>query len=149
MHAPRMPDSFRNGSPRVRRLFPNFREVEQAYYRKTGIFPIMHTVVIRTEIYRQNRWLAESLYKAFVQAKALCAEAIYNATALPYMLPWMIDEVEQTRRVMGADYWAYGLEPNRPTLAALTQYAHEQGLTPTALAVDDLFASPTLDEYKI
>jgi 4,5-dihydroxyphthalate decarboxylase len=149
MHAPRMPDSFRQGSPRVRRLFPNFREVEQAYYRKTGIFPIMHTVVIRTEIYRANRWLAESLYKAFLRSKAIAANAIYNTTALPYMLPWMIDEVEQVRSVMGDDHWAYGLEPNRATLAALTQYAHEQGLTPRQVALDELFASSTLDEFKI
>jgi 4,5-dihydroxyphthalate decarboxylase len=144
-----MPDSFRNGSPNVRRLFPNFREVEQEYYRKTGIFPIMHTVVIRTEIYRENRWLAETLYKAFVRAKAITSERIYNATALPYMLPWMIDEVEQTRHVMGHDYWAYGLEANRATLGALTQYAHEQGLTARQVPLDDLFASPTLDEFKI
>jgi 4,5-dihydroxyphthalate decarboxylase len=149
MHAPRMPDSFRRGSPRVRRLFPDFRAVEQEYFRKTGIFPIMHTVVIRTEIYRANRWLAESLFKAFVRAKALCAASLYNTTALPYMLPWMIDELEQTRQVMGADYWGYGLDSNRPTLAALTQYAHEQGLTPQQVPLDDLFATSTLEEFKI
>ena len=84
-----------------------------------------------------------------MRAKALCADSLYNTTALPYMLPWMIDELEQTRQVMGADYWAYGLDSNRATLAALTQYAHEQGLTPQQVALDDLFASSTLDEFKI
>src|SRR3954464_2717517 len=114
MHAPRMPDSFRRGSPRVRRLFPDFRTVEQEYFRTTGIFPIMHTVVIRTEIYRANRWLGVYLFKAVVRARALRADSLYMGAALPYMLPWMIPELEQTRQAMGADCCAHGLRSNPP-----------------------------------
>ena len=149
MHAPRMPNSVATGSPRVRRLFPDFRAVEQDYFSRTGLFPIMHTVVLRREVYDQNRWLAEALYKAFVRAKELCAQAIYNTAALAYMLPWMIEEVEVTRRVMGLDYWAYGLEANRHTLEAFVQYAHEQGLVPERLPLESLFAAPTLEAFKI
>ena len=146
---PRMPNAFRDGSPSVRRLFPDFRAVEQDYFQRTGIFPIMHTIVLRRELFDENRWVAESLYKAFVQAKDLCAAAMYNTAALPYMLPWMIEELEEARRVIGVDYWAYGLEANRRPLEALTQYAHEQGLTPEHLPLEHLFAAPTLEEFKI
>ncbi|HZU05036.1 MAG TPA: ABC transporter substrate-binding protein [Chloroflexota bacterium] len=149
LHAPRLPKAFAAGSPRVRRLFPNFREVEQEYFRRTGIFPIMHTVVLRREVYAANRWVAESLFKAFVRAKELCAAAMYDTVALSYMLPWMIDEIEQARQLMGHDYWPYGLEANRRPLEALTLYAYEQGLTPERLPLEPLFAAPTLEEFKI
>jgi 4,5-dihydroxyphthalate decarboxylase len=133
----------------VRRLFPNFRQVEQEYYQRTGIFPIMHTIVIRRDIFDANRWLAESLFKAFCRAKEVCAAAMYNTAALPYMLPWMIEDLEEARRVIGEDYWAYGLEANRRPLGALLQYAHEQGLTPEPLSLESLFAAPTLQEFKV
>ena len=146
---PRMPRAFAQGSPNVQRLFPNFREVEQEYYQRTGIFPIMHTIVLRRDLFDANRWLAESLYKAFCRAKDVCAAAMYNTAALPYMLPWMIEDLEEARRVIGADYWAYGLEANRRPLGALVQYAHEQGLTPEPLPLESLFATPTLQEFKV
>jgi 4,5-dihydroxyphthalate decarboxylase len=146
---PRMPNAFVQGSPRVRRLFSNFRAVEQDYYRRTGIFPIMHSIVLRRDVYESNRWLAESLYKALVRAKEVYVADVYHAQALAYMLPWLLDEIEQTRGLMGDDYWAYGLEPNRRTLEAFTQYAHEQGLTPERMPIESLFAAPTLEEFKI
>jgi 4,5-dihydroxyphthalate decarboxylase len=146
---PRMPRAFAQGSPNVRRLFPNFRQVEQEYYQRTGIFPVMHTIVIRRDIYEANRWVAESLFKAFCRAKDVCAAAMYNTAALPYMLPWMIEDLEEARRVIGEDYWAYGLEANRRPLGALLQYAQEQGLTPEPLSLESLFASPTLQEFKV
>ncbi len=146
---PRMPRAFAEGSPAVRRLFPNFRAVEQEYFERTGIFPIMHTIVLRTEVYEANRWVAESLYKACVRAKAICAEAMYHAEALKYMLPWLLDDIEEARRVIGPDYWSYGLDANRRPLGALAQYAHEQGLTPEPLPLESLFASSTLEEFKV
>ncbi len=147
---PRTPNAYLQGSPNVRRLFPNYRQVEQEYFRRTGIFPIMHTIVLRREVYEANRWVAESLFKAFVQAKEACLRALtQNTAALPYMLPWMYDDLEEAQRVMGADYWPYGVEANRKPLDALIQYAHEQGLTPTPLPLEALFAAPTLDEFKV
>ncbi|HLI28218.1 MAG TPA: ABC transporter substrate-binding protein [Chloroflexota bacterium] len=149
VHAPRMPNCFARRSPRVRRLFPDFRAAEAEYYRRTRIFPIMHTIVIRREVYRANPWVAESLYKAFAEAKARCMAALYNTAALPYMLPWMIEEFEAARELMGDDYWAYGWEPNRHVLEAFTQYAYEQGLTPERLPPETLFAPSTLQTYKV
>jgi 4,5-dihydroxyphthalate decarboxylase len=146
---PRMPIAFVQGSSCVRRLFPNFRAVEQDYFRRTGIFPIMHSIVLRRDVYEANRWVAESLYKALVRAKEVCVADLYHAQALAYMLPWLLDEIEQTRSLMGDDYWAYGLEPNRRTLEAFTQYAEEQGLTPERIPIESLFAPPTIEEFKI
>jgi len=147
---PRMPRAFVEGAPSVRRLFPNYREVEQDYFRRTGLFPIMHTIVLRTDVFEANRWLAESLFKAFVRAKEACAAAMtYNTAALPYMLPWMMAELEESRRTMGTDYWPYGLEANRLPLTAFGQYAAEQGLTTEQLPLETLFAAPTLEEFKV
>jgi 4,5-dihydroxyphthalate decarboxylase len=147
---PRMPRAFVEGSPNVRRLFPDYRAVEQDYFRRTGLFPIMHAIVLRTAVFEANRWLAESLFKAFVRAKDACANAMtLNTAALPYMLPWMMDEMEETRRIMGKDYWPYGLEANRLPLTTFGHYAVEQGLTSQALPLESLFAAPTLEEFKV
>ncbi len=145
----RAPSAFLKGSPHVARLFPNYKEVEQAYYRKTGIFPIMHTVVIKKTLYQRHPWIARSLYRAFEQARTLAYQGLYDMTALPVMLPWLIAEIEAERAFFGEDFWPYGVERNRHTLDTFAQYAYEQGLTPQKLAVDSLFAPNTLDETKV
>jgi 4,5-dihydroxyphthalate decarboxylase len=145
----RAPSSFVKGSPNVARLFPNFKEVEQAYFRKTGIFPIMHMVGMKRHIYERHPWVARSLYRAFSEARQRVYESLYDTSALRVMLPWLIAEVEETRAVFGGDCWPYGLEPNRPTLEALTQYAYEQGLTQRRLEIEGLFAPNTLDEVIV
>jgi 4,5-dihydroxyphthalate decarboxylase len=149
VHAPRMPRALVSASSSVRRLFQDYRAVEQDYFGRTGIFPIMHTLVIRREIFETNRWLAESLFKAFVRAKESCLAELENPAALPYMLPWMMQDMEEARAVMGLDYWPYGMEANRRPLEAFTEYAHEQGLTPERFALEQLFAASTLEEFKI
>jgi 4,5-dihydroxyphthalate decarboxylase len=140
-----LPSPFLRGSPMVRRLFPNFKQVEQDYFRGTGIFPIMHTIVIRAEVYERNPWIARSLYKAFSAARDHAYREAYEAGALTLTLPWLIDAVEETRAVMGNDYWPYGIASSRPTLEALTQYLVDQGLAPRRVAVEELFAPNTLD----
>lgn len=145
----RMPSCFLRGSSQVRRLFQDFRTVEQDYYRRTGIFPIMHTVVLRRELYQAHPWVARSLYKAFSQAKELCQEAMYSTSVLRYSLPWLVAEIEEAKELFGADWWPYGVEPNRHTVATLIQYAQEQGLIDRPLALDDLFAPTTFDEFKV
>ena len=131
-------------NPNVARLFPNYREVEQDYYRRTKIFPIMHSVAIKREIYEANPWVAKSLYDAFVESKNICQKAIEaNTGALLYMLPWTVAEYESTLEVMGNDYWAFGVEGSRPTLEALTRYAYEQGLATRKFSVDEMFAKET------
>jgi 4,5-dihydroxyphthalate decarboxylase len=134
-----IPKSFLSGAPRVTRLFPNFKEVEQDYYRRTRIFPIMHTVVLREDIFRAHPWAAKSLYRAFCEARDLAVDGLYDTDALRVALPWLIDHVEETWRVFGKDFWAYGLEPNRPTFAAVGRYVHEQGLSPRVVSADELF----------
>ena len=149
MIAPRMPRPFAEGSPAVRRLFPNFREVEEDYFRRTGIFPIMHFVAIREDVYQANRWVAESLYKAFCEAKAQALDMLFEPNALAVSLPWLVPEAEREREVFGPDLWPHGVEANRKTLEAMVTYHVEQGLIPTAIPVEELFAEPTLVEFTI
>jgi 4,5-dihydroxyphthalate decarboxylase len=135
-----IPSLFLAGSPRIARLFPNFKEVERDYYRRTGIFPIMHTVVLRDDVYQEHPWAARSIYQAFRAAKNLAVEGLYDTDALQLALPWLLDHVEEAWRVFGKDFWSYGLEPNRPTLAAIGRYVHEQGLSPRVVTPEELFA---------
>jgi 4,5-dihydroxyphthalate decarboxylase len=135
-----IPSLFRQGSPRIARLFPSFKPVEQDYYRRTGIFPIMHTVVLREDVHQAHPWAARSIYQAFRAAKDLAVEGLYDSDALRLSLPWLLHHVEEARRALGEDFWSYGLEANRPTLAALGQFVHEQGLSPRVVSPDELFA---------
>ncbi len=144
-----MPSPFVRRSPKVRRLIPNFREVEKDYYRRTKIFPIMHTVALREEFYEKNPWVAQSLYKAFAESKRICQESMYEFSALKYMLAWSIAEMEEERELFGEEPWPYGLEANRHVLETLVQYAHEQGLLKSRLDLKSLFAPSTLNEFKI
>ena len=144
-----MPSPFVRRSPKVARLFPDFRSVEEDYFRKTGIFPIMHTVVFREDVYERHPWVAQNLYKAFCESKRLCAESMYEYSALKYMLAWSIEQMEKEKDLMGPDPWSYGLEPNRHILETLVGYAHEQGLIKQRLEVDSLFAPSTLNEFKV
>ncbi len=144
-----VPSPFVRRSPNVKRLFPNFREVEKDYYRRTKIFPIMHTVALREELYEKYPWVAQSLCKAFSEAKRVCEETMYKYSALKYMLAWSIAEMEEERETLGDDAWPYGLDTNRHVLETLVRYAHEQGLIKKRLDLDSLFAPNTLEEFKI
>lgn len=149
LYTARMPSSFHVGGGKVRRLFEDFVPVEQAYFRRTGIFPIMHTVVIRRDIYEQNRWVAQSLYKAFCQAQQETYRDLYETAALKVMLPWLTAHVEEARREMGDDFWPYGFERNKATLATFLRYSFEQGLSKHLLQAEQLFAPETLESFKI
>jgi 4,5-dihydroxyphthalate decarboxylase len=145
----RSPACFAKGEPHIRRLWPDFRSAEKEYYQQTGIFPIMHTVVIRRDILERNPWVALSLYKAFCAAKDICIQEMMNTSFLRYTIPWYFPEVEETIRLMGQDFWPYGVDPNRKVLETLVRYAYEQGLTPTVLDIDGMFAANTLKLFKI
>ena len=134
---------------RVRRLFPDYRAVEAEYFRRTGIFPIMHTVAIRRELLDRHPWVARSLYDAFCAAKAHALAQLGESAALTVSLPWLLAELEATRTLMGDDYWSYGVEPNRVALEALARYSHAQGLAARLVRIEELFAPSTLDEYRI
>jgi len=136
------PRSSAGGAPLIRRLFPNPREAEAEYYRRTGIFPIMHVVVIRRAIYDRNPWLATSLTKAFQAAKEQAYDRFGESL---YPLPWLNLDLEYARQVLGHDIYPYGVKQNLPTLEAATLFAYEQGLTERRLEVSKLFAPETLD----
>ena len=145
----RCPPCFVEGHPKVRRLFPNYRAVEREYYRKSGLFPIMHAVGIRPELVAKHRWLAASLYKAFLQAKRLADEEFAEMTALKIGLPWLNAEYEATRAVMGDDFWSYGVAKNRKALSTMARYSYEQGLAVRLVTVDEMFAEGNMSETRV
>ncbi len=138
--ANQIPNLFMQGSPLIARLFPNYREVEQEYFLRTGIFPIMHMVVLRDDVYRDHPWAAASLYKAFCEARDLAIEGLYDTDALRLSLPFLLDHMEETWRVFGKDFWRYGVEANRPTWEAICQYLFEQKLAPRLISAEEMFA---------
>jgi 4,5-dihydroxyphthalate decarboxylase len=145
----RAPSTFHSRPDQVKRLFPAYVEQEKEYYRRTKIFPIMHTVVIRRDVYAKNPWIAQSLVKALVAAKAQAYELYNQTAALPAMLPWSVAHVEEARREMGDDWWPYGLEANRQVLDTFLRYHHEQGLSRRRFAPEELFAKETLASFKV
>ena len=149
LYTARMPSSFHTSGGKVKRLFENYVDVEKAYFRKTRIFPIMHTVVIRREVYEQNRWVAQALYKAFCEAQAETYHDLTETAALKTMLPWLTAHVEEARVEMGDDFWPYGLDKNRDALDTFLRYSYEQGLSKRKLNPEELFAPEALEAFKI
>lgn len=133
-------------SPHVGRLFPDFRSVEREYFKKTGVFPMMHVVGVRKTLLDAHPWLGSSLYKAFLQAKDLAYPELTQMAALKIALPWLSQEVQDTIALMGKDFWPYGVNENRAALGAFLQYHYEQGLSgKTKFAVEDVFIPNTLE----
>ena len=126
-------------NPNIQRLFPDYHQQEKDYYRRTRIFPIMHLVVIRRDLYERHPFVATSLFNAFCEAKAIAAKKMRELGTLRYMLPWMAAEMDEIEEVFGGDPWPYGIEANRPTLEALVQYLADQSLIPEPVPVDSLF----------
>ncbi len=149
MMTARTPSCFDRGVPNVERLFPDFKTVEQDYFRRTGIFPIMHLIGIRKSLVEQYPWLPVNVYKAFVAAKNIAVTELNDIGQLTATLPWAIDHYNETRRVMGEDFWPYGLNKNLKTLEVFARYHHDQGLSVRKVAPEELFAPSTLDLSKI
>ena len=126
--------------PDIARLIPNFREVEKDYYRRTRIFPIMHLIVIRREVYDEHPFIAQSMYDAFCASKKHAFDLMRELGALRYMLPWLTDDVDEIQEVFGGDPWPYGIQANRPTLEALVSYLADQNLISRPMPIEDLFA---------
>ena len=145
----RAPSCFMRGAPNIAHLFRDTRAAEQAYYKKTGMFPIMHLVGIKKHLVEKNPWLPVSLYKAFLQAKELAMHQVRDVNALAVTLPWLVAEADATTRLMGEDFWRYGVEENRKEIEALARYAHEQGLVQKRLKLEDLFAQSTFEISKV
>lgn len=149
LYTTRTPSTFARGAPEVARLFPDPRRVEREYFETTRIFPIMHVVVLRTDVYEASPWLAQELFKAFDDAKAEAQHALRETSALKHMLPWGPVEAEAVQELMGEDFWPYGLQPNQHVLETFLRYSHEQGLAARRYAPDELFAPETLESYVV
>lgn len=133
------PKCYVEGHPKVARLFQDFRTAERSYYKETGIFPIMHAVAIRKKLIEMHPWLSSALFKAYAQAKA---NSIRELTTLGWAyisLPWLAQEIEETRSLMGKNFWPYGIKPNRKTIETLCRYSHQQGLASRRLKIEELF----------
>jgi 4,5-dihydroxyphthalate decarboxylase len=145
----RRPPCFIAGHPKVRRLFPDYRAAEREYYRKSGLFPIMHAVGVKRELLEKHRWLAASLYKAFLQAKRLADAEFAETTALKIGLPWLNAEYEATKEVMGQEFWSYGVAENRKALSTMARYSHEQGLAVRVVEIEEMFAEGNMSETRV
>ncbi len=149
MFSARAPSCFTRGAPHVARLFPNYREVEKAYYKKTGMFPMMHLIGVKRDLVEKYPWLPASLYKAFVQAKTYAMREVHDVNALAVTLPWLVAEAEETAQLMGADFWRYGVNENAKEIDALTRYAYEQGLVTRKLTIEELFPHSVIEVSKV
>ena len=145
----RAPSCFLRGAPNVARLFPDFRTVEQDYFRRTRIFPIMHVIGIRKSLVEQHPWLPVNVLKAFMKAKELCWYELGQIGHLFTSLPWGVAEFDATKKLMGNDYWSYGIEHNRHVLEAFARYHHEQALSARRVTIEDLFPASTFELSKI
>jgi 4,5-dihydroxyphthalate decarboxylase len=145
----RTPSTFsRDGGP-VRRLFDDAWDVERDYFRRTRIFPIMHTVVIKRELLEANPWLAATMLKAFTEAKSLATSELTQTSALPISLPFLVEHAYQTMDLMGDDFWPYGVEENRTTLETFVRYMHTQGLIAEPMPIETLFAPGTERAFRV
>ena len=134
-----IPQAIINGTGTINRLFENYGAAERDYFRRTRIFPIMHTLVVRRSIYEAHRWIASSLIDAFTAAKRYAEMRLYDTNALAVMLPSLITAVEETRALMGEDYWPYGVENNKAVLETFIRYLKEQGIIQQPIGLDGLF----------
>ena len=147
----RPPDAFLQGKHGVRRLIPDYREQEKQYFLKTGIFPIMHVIVMRRDVYEKNRWIARNLVTAFEEAKRACLPELYQGMTSFLPTAWGNDHVEETNRMIfpDGDPFPYGIDKNRKTLEPFLAWCHEQGVTKRALTLEELFPKELSTQLKI
>jgi len=134
-----VPTPFRRKDPNIARLFPDYRTHEEDYFRRTGIWPIMHVIAMRTDILAQYPWLARNLYLAFEEARSRAMVRLHAGGVSRYPLPWLSDTVEYLDRLFGGDFYPYGIEANRITLEAFLKWSFEQGVAKKHLKPEDIF----------
>jgi 4,5-dihydroxyphthalate decarboxylase len=145
----RAPTCFLRGVPNVARLWPDYPAVEEAYFKKTRLFPIMHAIGIRKSLVEKYPWVAVNVYKAFLKAKALCMHELGQIGHLATSLPWPVAAYDRARAAMGEDYWPYGAHENKHALETLARYSFEQGLSVRQVPLEGMFAKPTYELSKI
>lgn len=143
--ASRAPRCFTERAPNIARMFPDYRADEEAYYRKTGLFPIMHTIGIRRSLVEQHPWLAPAVFRAFSQSLDIAIEQLHHDGAYYATLPWLPHDLSRVETAMGKDFWPYGIAKNKPALDAMLRWSVEQGLSKRVPSYDELFAPGCLD----
>jgi 4,5-dihydroxyphthalate decarboxylase len=138
------PKAFIQGNPMVKRLFSDSKQTERDYFNKTGIFPIMHAVAIKTELIEKYPWLPKAVFDAYSKAKTMHYAELNKIGWAYSSLPWFAQEYEETKKLMGENFWPYGIEANRKALETLFRYSYEQGLAGKHLKIEDLFHPSTL-----
>lgn len=133
----------------VTRLFPDFKSEERNYYKQSGIFPIMHVIAMRRDVFEANRWVAVNLFKAFEESKRRSLERLKDITASGVPLPWQMGLVEEVTEEFGEDFWPYGIDKNRPTLEAFCRYAYEQGVARWHLTPEELFPKEVHASFRV
>jgi len=139
------PRAYIEGHPKVGRLFPDYRTTERAYFSKTGIFPIMHAVAIKKSLATKHPWVVEAIFRAYSQAKQIAYKYMAQAAWIQDSLPWFGQEFEETRKLMGDNYYSYGIKPNSKTLETLFRYSFQQGLCRRELTIDEIFEPISID----
>ncbi|WP_136799875.1 ABC transporter substrate-binding protein [Desulfosediminicola ganghwensis] len=139
------PRAYRQGHPNIRRLFPDYRSVEQRYFAKTGIFPIMHAVAIKRTLVESNPEIIRAVFAAYSQAKHVAYDYLAKLAPLMDSLPWIGQEFEETKKLMGDNFYSYGITPNRKPLETLFRYSHEQGLCSRNLQIEEIFAPGSIE----
>jgi 4,5-dihydroxyphthalate decarboxylase len=147
--APRPPGGAAANNPNVGWLFADPTATAKEYYKRTGIFPIMHVVGIRNELAAQHPWLPGAVLKAFEQAKSAALAKLSDTSATKVTLPFVEEQLKAARESMGQDYWSYGVANNRPTLEAFVRHHHSQGLSARQMSVDEIFHSGSYEAFKI
>ncbi|MBI4523230.1 MAG: ABC transporter substrate-binding protein [Deltaproteobacteria bacterium] len=145
--SPHKPRAFSKGTSNAALLFPNFREIEKEYFDRTGILPIMHTIVVKRKIYEKHPWVTESLYKALASASSF-VESNFSRSGLRYTIPWLQQEWEEARRIFGQEIFPSGVAQNLKSLEAVVRYSYEQGLATREFKPADLFAPNTVEQFK-
>jgi 4,5-dihydroxyphthalate decarboxylase len=146
---PRAPSCFERGDPNVGWLFPDPTAIASAYFRKTRIFPIMHVIGVRKALVEEHPWLPVAVLKAFEQAKSVALSRLVDTSATKVTLPFVEEQLRAARNLMGPDFWAYGVQPNRHVLESFLKFHHAQGLSPRRLEVEELFHPSTFETHKI
>ena len=145
----RPPQVFDDGDPRIRRMFKNYLPEEEAYFKETGIFPIMHTVVMKRETFDRHPWIGPNLFRAFEEAKRNSYRRALDGNICRFPIPWTFAYAERSREIFGNDFWPYGVEPNRKVIESFAQYCYEQGVAHRLMSVDDLFPASVHSLFEI
>ncbi len=145
----REPAGFLGTNPRITRLWPDYLPIEENYYRETGIFPIMHVMVVKSEVLQRHPWVAMNLLHAFDEAKANSLRRLSSIVHSSVAIPWLSSAYNHAQKILGENFWPYGIQPNRRTLQAFLQFCAEQGITGRPISVEELFPREVSEVFKV